>query len=98
MTAYSSVTENDIQKSMADKKEHAHELIEQLAPNQLSAVVRLLEVMIDPLCRSVANTTIEDEEILAETAAELDAAHASIARGEGIPHEDILRKFGTKPR
>ena len=83
---------------MADKKEHAHELIEQLAPNQSSAVVRLLEVMIDPLCRSVANTTIEDEEILAETAAELDAARASIARGEGIPHEEILRKFGTKPR
>jgi hypothetical protein len=83
---------------MADSKEHAHELIEQLAPSQLTAVVGLLEVMIDPLLRSIADAPIEDDEIFPETAAELDAAHSSIARGEGIPHEEILRKFGVKPR
>jgi len=83
---------------MADSKEHAHELIEQLAPSQLSAVVGLLEVMIDPLSRSIADSPIEDEEINAQTAAELDAAHASISRGEGVSHEEILRKFGVKPR
>ena len=83
---------------MADSKEHAHELIEQLAPSQLDAVIGLLEVMIDPLLRSIANAAVEDEEILPQTAAELDAAHASIARGEGIPHEEILQKFGVKPR
>jgi hypothetical protein len=65
---------------MADTKEHAHELIEQLAPGQLSAVVGLLEVMIDPLAGSIANAGVEDEEILPETAAELDAAHAPGAR------------------
>jgi len=69
---------------MADTKEHAHELIDQLAPSQLSAVVGLLEVMIDPLSTSIANAPVEDEEILPPTAAELDAAHASIARNEGI--------------
>jgi hypothetical protein len=83
---------------MADTKEHAHELIEQLAPGQLSAVVGLLEVMIDPLGSSVANASVEDEDILPQTAAELDAAHASIARNEGISHEDILRQFGAKRR
>lgn len=81
---------------MANPKEHAHELIDQLAPNQLSAVVNLLEMMIDPLARSIANAPMEDEEILSETSAELDAAHGSTARGEGIPHEEILRKFGVK--
>jgi len=83
---------------MVDTKEHALELIEQLAPSQLSTVVGLLEVMIDPLSSSIANAPVEDEEILPETAAELDAAHASIARGEGISHEEILRQFGVKPR
>ena len=83
---------------MADSKEHAHELIEQLAPSQLDAVVGLLEVMVDPFLRSVGEAALEDEELLAETAAELDAAHASIARGEGISHEEILRKFDAKPR
>jgi hypothetical protein len=81
---------------MSDAKEHVLELIEQLAPSQLSALVGLLETMIDPLARSIANAPMEDEEILPETAA--DAAHASIARGEGTPHEEVLRKFGIKPR
>jgi hypothetical protein len=29
-----------------------------------------------------------------ETAAAFDRARASLARGEGIPNEDILREFG----
>jgi len=80
------------------EKEQAHELVEQLEPNQLFAVVRLLQVMIDPVARSIANAPVDDEEILPQTAAELDAAHASIARGEGISHEHILRQFGAKQR
>ena len=83
---------------MTDNKDHAHDLIEQLAPSQLSAVVGLLEVMIDPLARSIADASIEDEEITSQTGAELDAARASIARGEGISHEEVLRQFGTKLR
>jgi hypothetical protein len=83
---------------MAVTKEHAHELIEQLAPSQLSAVVGLLEVMVDPIATSIANEGIEDDEIDAQTAAELDAARVSIARGDGISHEEIHRQFGTKPR
>ncbi len=79
-----------------NKKQHAYDLIEQLAPSQLSALVGLLEAMIDPVARSIANAPVEDDEILSQTAAELDAAHASIARGEGISHEEILRQFGAK--
>jgi hypothetical protein len=83
---------------MADSKEHAHELIEQLTPSQLTAIVGLLEVMTDPLFRSIVEAPIDDEEILPQTAAELDAAHASITRGEGIHHDEVLHKFGLKPR
>ena len=36
----------------------------------------------------------EEEEITPETAAAMDRARASLARGEGIPHEEILREFG----
>ena len=32
---------------MADNKQHAHELLEQLGPGPLAAVVHLLEVMIE---------------------------------------------------
>jgi hypothetical protein len=77
---------------MADAKKHAYELIDRLPPTQLSAVVGLLEAMLDP--SSLANVLAEEEEITPETAAALDRARASLARGEGIPHEEILREFG----
>lgn len=85
-------------RNSIDQKVQAHELIEQLAPSQLSALVGFLEVMLDPVARSIATAPIEDEEILPELAAELDAAHASVARGEGISHEELLREFKIKPR
>jgi hypothetical protein len=51
-------------------------------------------MMVEPLLRSLALARVEDEEITPETAAALDRARASLARGKGIPHEDILRGFG----
>jgi hypothetical protein len=77
---------------MADAKKHAYDLIDRLPPAQLSAVVGLLEAMLDPV--SLATAFAEEEEITPETAAAMDRASASLARGEGIPHEEILREFG----
>ena len=82
---------------MADKQ-HAHQLIDQLAPGHLAAVVQLLEVLTDPVAASLANAPAEEEPATPEEAAALNAAHASIQRGEGIPHEEILREFGLAPR
>jgi len=82
---------------MSDKQ-HAHQLIDQLAPGHLAAVVQLLEVLTDPVAASLANAPVEEEPATPEEAAALNAAHASIRRGEGIPHEEILREFGLAPR
>ncbi len=78
-------------------RQQAHQLLDQLAPAQFTAVAQLLEVMAaepEPLLVSLSKAPVEDEEITAETAAALDRASASLARGEGIPHEEILREFG----
>ena len=75
-------------------RQQAHELLDRLGPAQFDAVVKLLEVMVEPLSRSLALAPVEEEEITSETAAALDCARASLARGEGIPHEEILREFG----
>jgi hypothetical protein len=69
-------------------------LLDQLGPAQFDAVVRLLEVMVEPLTRSLALAPVEEEEITPDTAAALERARASLARREGIPHEEILREFG----
>jgi hypothetical protein len=52
--------------------------------------------MIEPLAHSLAHAGVEEEEITPETAAAIDRARASLNRGEGIPHDDILREFGLK--
>jgi hypothetical protein len=77
----------------ANEKQQAHQLLDQLDAGQLASVVHLLQVMTGPLSRALASAPIEEEEITPDTAAALDRARASLARGEGIPHEDILREF-----
>ncbi|MBV9083706.1 MAG: hypothetical protein JOZ62_13585 [Acidobacteriaceae bacterium] len=78
------------------ERRQAHALLDLLPDHKLSAIRGLLEVMVEPLAASLATAPVEDEEITQETAAALDRAKASLARGEGIAHEDILREFGLK--
>ncbi len=76
------------------ERQQAHALLDVLPAEKLVAVRSLLEVMVEPLARSLALAEVEDEEVTPETTAALDRARASLARGEGIPHEEILREFG----
>ena len=78
----------------ANQKQQAHDLIERLAPSQISAVVHLLEVMTDPVARSLANAPVDDEPVTECEAREIATARASFDRGEGIPHEEVLAEFG----
>jgi hypothetical protein len=65
-----------------------------LPDEKLAAVRSLLQVMVEPLSSSLASAPVDEEEITPDTAAALERARASLARGEGIPHQDILREFG----
>ena len=83
-----------MEPKVAQEREQAHALLDMLPVEKLTAVRSLLEVMLEPLSRSLASAPVEEEEVTTETAAALDRARASLARGEGIPHENILREFG----
>lgn len=77
----------------------AHALIDMLTAEKLNVVRSLLEVMIDPappepLSRSLSLAPVDDEDLTPEAATALSRARASLARGEGISHEEILREFG----
>lgn len=82
---------------MAHTKEQAHQLIDRLAPSQVTAVVGLLEAMLDPVSRAIANAPIDDEPVSEEEARDIAAARAALDRGEGIPHEQVLAEFGLTP-
>jgi hypothetical protein len=79
-----------------NEKHQAHELIERLAPSQVSAVVGLLEAMLNPVSRAIANAPVDDEP---ETEQERQAVAESKEwferrGGQGIPHEEVLADFG----
>jgi hypothetical protein len=91
------VNHKRILMALANEKQQAHDLIERLAPSQISAVVHLLEVMTDPVAQSLANAPVDDEPVTEEEAREIAAVRASLDRGEGIPHEKVLAEFGLTP-
>jgi hypothetical protein len=76
------------------ERQQAHALLDLLPEGKLVAVRNLLEVLVEPLASSLASAPFDEEEVGPETAAALERARASLARGEGIPHEDVLREFG----
>lgn len=78
------------------ERRQAHALLDALPAEKLNAIRSLLEVMVEPLARSLALAQVEEEDLTPDTAAALDRARASLACGEGIPHEEILREFGLK--
>ncbi len=67
-------------------KQHAHELLEQLGPGQIDAVLRLLEVMVEP-----------DEEPLTEEDRNAVAASREYFRlnpAGGVPFEQVVADLG----
>jgi hypothetical protein len=80
------------------QKRHAHELIDRMAPAQLSVVISLLEVMLDPLAAALANSPDDDEPIGEQEAREAEESKAALGRGNGIPHEKVLAEFGLNSK
>jgi hypothetical protein len=77
-----------------NEKQQAHELIERLPPTQLSAIVGLLEAMLDPFAHALANAPIDDEPITAQEEKSLAEAREWSKRNKGIPHEQVLAELG----
>lgn len=84
------MSEPDLQS----ERQQAHFLLDALPDEKIPAVRGLLEVMVEPLSRSLAKAPIEQEDLTDETADALDRARASLARGDGISHDEIIREFG----
>jgi hypothetical protein len=80
----------------AHNREQAHELIYRMAPSQVAAVVGLLETMLDPVSRAIANAPLEDEaESEDERRAVAESKAWAVAHPEGmISQEDMLTEFG----
>ena len=80
---------------MSNPKEHAHELIERLPPSQLTAVVGLLEAMLDPVSLAIAQAPLDDEPVTEEEREALARSEAWFEKrgGKGLPMEEVLADF-----
>ena len=85
--------------NLIHERQQAHELLDLLPAEQLNAVRSLLKVMVHPmetLASSLARVPEETEELTPDTVASINNARASLAKGECIAHDEILREFGIK--
>ncbi len=76
------------------QKQQAHVMLDLLTPEKLSAVVGLLDVMLDPVARAIANAEIDEEPISEDAKVALDEAREWLRHNEAIPHEEVLAELG----
>lgn len=74
---------------MAADRRHAHHLLDQLGPDQLAAVIHLLETI-------VAREEDPDKLSAAEGQAVAEADEW-LRHNPPIPHEEVLAEFGLSP-
>jgi hypothetical protein len=79
---------------MNAERTHAQQLLDHLAPDQIAAVVHLMEVMLDPLSRKLANAPPEDETISADEESAVEEARQWRRHNKPVSHEELLADFG----
>ncbi len=75
-------------------KQHAHELIERLTPSLVPAAVGMLESLLDPVARAIANAPVDDEPLTAADKKALDEAREWSKHSKSTPHEEFLAELG----
>ncbi len=77
--------------------EHPQQLLGHLAPAQVAAVVHLMEVMLDPASRALANAPLEDEEVSEDEEHAVAEAREWLKHNKPIAHEEVLAELGLSP-
>jgi hypothetical protein len=80
--------------SQQQTKEHILSLLDRLPESELIAAERFIEFLLSaPWERTLLTASHDDEPYTAEQRRADAEAVASIERGEGVPHAEILREF-----
>ncbi len=76
-------------------KQQLHQLIDQLPSEQVTAALRYIHYLCaDPVLLSLLTAPPDDEPYTEEQRKRDAEAEASIARGDGVSHEEVVREFG----
>jgi hypothetical protein len=83
-----------MEMSSHEERRQAHLLLNALPDDKIPKIRTLLASLVEPLSVALASAPLDDEPLSEEDAHALSEARESLARGEGIPHEEILKEFG----
>jgi hypothetical protein len=72
-------------------------LIEQLPPRQVPAAIGMLQSLLDPVARAIANAPVNDEPLTAADEKALAEAREWSKHNKGTPHEEFLAELGITP-
>jgi hypothetical protein len=83
---------------MTEPREQAHQLIDRLPETQVSALVGLLESIVDPVAAALRHAPIDDEPETDDEKQVAAEARDWLARrgGEGIPHDESMQRLGLE--
>jgi len=76
------------------ERRQAHAYLDHLPEAQLSAVRSLLEAMLDPIARALANAPVDDEPVSEEEDRAIDEAREWLLHNPGIPFEQVVAELG----
>ena len=79
---------------MSSDKQHAQHLLNHLAPDQVAAVVHLMQVMLHPLSRQPVDSPIEDEGISEEEKQTVARSKEWFKHNEGLSFEQVVTDLG----
>lgn len=83
---------------MSGTRQHAHDLIDRMPETQLSALVGLLEAIVDPVTTALRNAPIDDEPVTEEEERAVAEAREWLHENgdKGIPHAEAMRRLGLE--
>jgi hypothetical protein len=83
-----------MQSDIQQERQQAHAYLDHLPDAQISAVRGLLEAMLDPVTRALANAPEDDEPVTEEEDRAVAEARESLQRNGGIPFEQVVAELG----
>ncbi len=83
-----------MESNAAQERQQAHAYLDHLPDVQVAAVRGLLEAMLDPISRALANAPIDDELATEEEESAVAEAREWLKHNPGIPFEQAVAELG----
>jgi len=80
-----------------EAREKLHDLVESLPSEDVPTALRVLKALnasFDPVLMALRAVPIDDEPETEEERAAVAEAHRDLEAGRGIPHDEVMRKYG----